>query len=158
MLTSLSTCSRHVCLVNFGVGWVVYIYIFHNYIYIYIYAYKCTYLLAHMYACVFHLCIYIYIMYIYVYIYIYYIHMYLHFYAYIFFLELFRHVKLTCLGMFGSSPFVTNIFNVDAIAVSQTNGQSLQRSLDTSRSSLESQRSQRGSPLWQGIWIKITST
>ena len=120
------------------------------------YVSSCTYVCM----CVSLMYIYIYIMYIYVYIYIciYYIHMYLHFYAYIFFLELFRHVKLTCLGMFGSSPFVTNIFNVDAIAVSQTNGQSLQRSLDTSRSSLESQRSQRGSPLWQGIWIKITST
>ena len=134
MLTSLSTCSRHVCFVNFGVGWVVHIYIYmYQYTFtskqLYIYTYKCTYLLVHMYTYIYislsltyiYIYIYIYHMYIYVYIYICIdicIYIYLHTYLC---LELFRHVKLTCRGMFGSSPFVTHIFNVDAIAVSQTN-------------------------------------
>ena len=81
-----------------------------TYVYIYIYI---SHLRIYIYITCIYTCIYIYILCIDICIYIY-LHTYLC-------LELFRHVKLTCRGMFGSSPFVTHIFNVDAIAVSQTN-------------------------------------
>ena len=109
-------------------GWLGCTYI---YIYVSIYIYFQTIIYIHINVHIFlYICIHIYIFLTYVYIYItciytciyicidICIYIYLHTYLC---LELFRHVKLTCRGLFGSSPFVTHIFNVDAIAVSQTN-------------------------------------
>ena len=86
ILTCLSICSRHVCFVNFGVGWVIlYIYVYiYNYIHIQIHIYDIykhimyTYyihihLFSQLYTHKMYISSYIYI-YIYIYIRIYYIH------------------------------------------------------------------------------------
>ena len=109
MLTSLWTCSRHVCFVKFGIAWVIYytmkitfryIYI---YAYIYIYLHCCIHTNVHVFLFIF-MHINILLTYVHartnththIYIYIYHMHIY-NIYIYIL---MFRQFKSTCLGMF----------------------------------------------------------
>ena len=145
MLTSLWTCSRHVCFVNFGVAWAIYIYIFihkksqwksHIYKYVNInlcihlhlasllYTCKCSYLLVYMFAHNIRTHIHIFI-----FIYIYISHVCVFIFTCIL---MFGQLKLTCGG--------------SSTALSQTISQSLQRSLIMAQEQKSTRRNEQKAP------------